>query len=170
VDPIGSSHRDRFLNWKPDRSDLLISRRKEGCLLLLLLLGPWACGQRSCVVHHVHGPCGGAVAPDRHRGAMAERLVRAAVVVKGNPISKPLVQLAIIGIALEINILVLEAVPQPLDEDVVHPAAAAVHGDLDAGPFERTGEGDAGELAALVGVEDLWLAEARLPANALANA
>jgi hypothetical protein len=85
---------------------------------------------------------------------MAKRLVRAAVVVKGNPISKPLVQLATIGIALEINILVLEAAPQPLDEDVVHPAAAAIHGDLDAGPFERTGEGHAGELAALVGVEE----------------
>jgi hypothetical protein len=23
-------------------------------LLLLLLLSPWACGQRACVVHHVH--------------------------------------------------------------------------------------------------------------------
>ena len=39
---------------------------------------------------------------------MAQRLVRAAVVVEGNPIGKPLVQLATVGIALEINILVLE--------------------------------------------------------------
>ena len=30
---------------------------------------------------------------------------------------------------------VFEAAPQPLDEDIVHPAAAPVHGDADAGIF-----------------------------------
>ncbi len=34
---------------------------------------------------------------------------------------------------MEIDLLVLQAAPQPLDEDVVHPAAAAVHADGDAG-------------------------------------
>jgi hypothetical protein len=38
---------------------------------------------------------------------------------------------------------------------------AAVHRDLDASPFEHAGESHAGELAALVGVEDLWFAEAQ---------
>jgi hypothetical protein len=40
--------------------------------LLLLSLGLWACGQRSCVGHYVDGLRGGAVAPDRRQGAMAE--------------------------------------------------------------------------------------------------
>jgi hypothetical protein len=51
--------------------------------------------------------------------------------------------------------------PQPLDEYVVHPAPAAVHRDAYAGGCQRAGEGGAGELAALVGVEDVRLAEAR---------
>jgi hypothetical protein len=37
--------------------------------------------------------------------------------------------------------------PQPLDENVVEEAAAPVHRDADAGPFERPGEGLARELA-----------------------
>jgi hypothetical protein len=49
---VGGTNRDRFLNWKCDRSNLLISCGKTCCVLLLLRL--WACGQRSCVVHHVH--------------------------------------------------------------------------------------------------------------------
>lgn len=36
---------------------------------------------------------------------------------------------------------------QPLDEDVVDPAAAAVHGDADPGARQPAGEGGAGELA-----------------------
>lgn len=35
---------DRFVNWILGRSDLLISRCEQRCLLLLLRL--WACGQR----------------------------------------------------------------------------------------------------------------------------
>src|SRR5512132_444405 len=43
----------------------------------------------------------------------------------------------------------------------LQPAAAAVHRGPDAGARQPTGEGSAGELAALVGVEDLRSAEAR---------
>jgi len=49
----------------------------------------------------------------------------------------------------------LERPPQPLDEDVVHPTTAAIHGDLDPCARQRAGEGRTGELAALVGVENL---------------
>ena len=51
-----------------------------------------------------------------------------------------------------------ESPPQPLDEDVVLAAAAAVHADADAMLFENVGEADAGKLSSLVGVEDFWLA------------
>ena len=42
--------------------------------------------------------------------------------------------------------------------NIVHAAAPAVHGDRDAGVLEHIGEVKAGELAALVGIEDLRLA------------
>jgi hypothetical protein len=45
VDPIGGNHVIGFL------SPHLSSYHSEGLLLLVPL---WACGQRSCVVHHVH--------------------------------------------------------------------------------------------------------------------
>jgi len=50
--------------------------------------------------------------------------------------------------------LVFQRAPQTFDEDVVHPAATAVHRDADADVIQCVCEGEAGELAALVGVED----------------
>jgi hypothetical protein len=41
-----------------------------------------------------------------------------------------------------------------LDEDIVHPASAPVHGDLDSGVGESGGKRGAVEPAALVGIED----------------
>ena len=58
-------------------------------------------------------------------------------------------------IGVEVDLLVFEAAPQPLDEDVVHAPALAVHADGDAVILQRAGEILAGELAALVGIEDL---------------
>ncbi len=60
-----------------------------------------------------------------------------------------------------VDVLVLDALPQPLDEHVVAPAAAPVHADGDAVAVQRVGELQAGELAALVGVHDLGSAVAR---------
>src|SRR5438477_12824901 len=101
-----------------------------------------------------------AFAPHRHRRAVAMRLMKARVVVKIDPLSDAGFRLAAIAVAFEIDILVLERAPQPLDEHIVHPPAAAVHRDLDTGLGKPAGEGHAGELAALVGIEDLRLAMA----------
>lgn len=46
-----------------------------------------------------------------------------------------------------------------LDEDVVPPGPLAVHADPDVVRFEQAREFDAGELAILIGVEDLWARE-----------
>ena len=46
------------------------------------------------------------------------------------------------------------------DEDVVHPAATPIHRDADVGLLVDVGEGKAGELRALIRVEDIRLAEA----------
>ena len=53
--------------------------------------------------------------------------------------------------------------PQALDEDVVSPGAFPIHADLDLILEQQAGEGDAGELGALIGVEDLRLAITYIP-------
>src|SRR5437763_10239064 len=58
-------------------------------------------------------------------------------------------------ISMEVDLLVFEAAPQSLDKNVVHASALAVHADHDPVPFQGAGEVVAGELAALVGIEDL---------------
>lgn len=59
---------------------------------------------------------------------------------------------AVIG--FEIDLLVLDGAPQALHEDVVTPCPFAIHRDANTVAFELCGEGFAGELAALIGVED----------------
>ncbi len=51
-------------------------------------------------------------------------------------------------VGFQIHIFVLDVLPRPLDEDVVAPAALAVHADLNAMLIEHSGELAAGELAA----------------------
>src|SRR6202035_552153 len=58
----------------------------------------------------------------------------------------------------QIHLLVFNAAPKPLDEHVVPPSALAVHADGDAVFDQHASECRAGELAALIRVEDLRLA------------
>ena len=53
----------------------------------------------------------------------------------------------------QIDLLVVDAAPQPLDEHVVAPGVLAVHADGDAMTGEHAGERSARELRALVGIE-----------------
>src|SRR3954463_4425714 len=62
---------------------------------------------------------------------------------------------AVIG--FEIHFLVFDAAPKPLDEDVVAPGAFAVHANRNAIVGEDAGERLAGELRALIGVDDVRL-------------
>src|SRR5262249_48662853 len=64
-------------------------------------------------------------------------------------------------IGSKIYLLVFDAAPEPLEEDVVPPGALAVHADGDAVVGEHAGEGRTGELRALIRVEDLRLAVLR---------
>src|SRR5208283_3364093 len=70
---------------------------------------------------------------NRHRRAVAERLVKATLVVEGDPFANAGSSFAPVGVALEVDVLALERAPEAFDEHVVHPAAAAVHRDADAG-------------------------------------
>ena len=95
-----------------------------------------------------------AVAPDSHGGAVAERLMQAALVVECEVIADAGPGFATIGVAFEIDVLVFQRAPQAFDEHIVHPAAAPVHRDLYARLDQHAGEVRAGELTALIGVED----------------
>jgi len=57
-------------------------------------------------------------------------------------------------VGFQVDVVVLHAPPQALDEDVIQPAAATVHADLDVVVTEHAREALTGELCALVGVED----------------
>jgi hypothetical protein len=65
------------------------------------------------------------------------------------------------GISVQVDLLVFEAAPQPLNKDVVYAPAFAADADHDPVLLQGAGKVVAGELAALIGIEDLWRAIAR---------
>ena len=87
-------------------------------------------------------------------GAPVKRLMFALLVVEVHPAPHAGAGVAYGAIGVEVDFFVFQAAPEAFDEDVVHPAPFAVHADLYAMFLEYVGEGGAGELAALVGVED----------------
>ena len=63
-----------------------------------------------------------------------------------------------ICISPQVNFLVFECPPKPLDEHIVPPRSLAIHADQNVVLHEQAGEGDARKLTALIRVEDLRLA------------
>ena len=88
---------------------------------------------------------------------VAEARVRAFSIVILHPRADSGLAVAYRVEGIEVHALLLERAPQPLDEHVVQPAALAIHGDLNAGRLQFVRPVPAGELAALVRVEDLRL-------------
>jgi hypothetical protein len=62
-----------------------------------------------------------------------------------------------VGVGPQIYLLVFDCPPQALDKDIVPPGAFPIHADLDPVLHQKAGEGGAGELRALIAVEDFWL-------------
>src|ERR1700680_3898183 len=58
-------------------------------------------------------------------------------------------------IGSQIDLLVFDATPQPLNEHVVPPGPFAIHADGDAVAGKQTGERRARELRPLIGIEDV---------------
>lgn len=88
-------------------------------------------------------------------------LVRPRGVVKAQVAANAFARLAHSVVGVQVDLFVLHAAPQPLDEHGVPPAAATAHADGDALALEPLGEHHAGELQTLVGVENLRLAVTR---------
>ena len=81
-------------------------------------------------------------------------------VVEADPLpDDPFGQKAV-GDVIQIDRLVFERPPQPLDEDIVHTPAPSIHGYRDLHVLENAGKLEAGELAALIGIEDVRFAVA----------
>src|SRR5271155_6021890 len=91
------------------------------------------------------------------RRSITEALVLAFLIVEVEPGANTRPSLGNTGIGVEVDLLVFKAAPQPLDEDVVHAAPLAIHADRDPIAFQGAGEVVAGELATLIGIEDLGL-------------
>ena len=84
--------------------------------------------------------------------------MRTQTIIKIEIAAKRGARLADAVVGAQIDLFVLHRFPQPLDKHVVVPCALAVHADLDVVFDQHAGEVFAGELAALVGVEDVGLA------------
>src|SRR5665213_3181433 len=117
------------------------------------MMGLWGCGQRACVVHISTGY---RRRPEHFAwGPIAQRLVQALVVVKVQPTANAAARLLHRGVGLDVYVLVLQAAPQLLDKDVVQVTAFAVHTNADTPGRQHAGERLAGELRALIGVENI---------------
>ena len=89
------------------------------------------------------------------RGSPTQRRVRSLGVVRADPVTDQAPGRQAVGDLVQVDRLVFERAPQPFDEDIVHEPAPAIHRDAHARRLQARGERHAGELAALVGVEDL---------------
>jgi hypothetical protein len=93
-------------------------------------------------------PCPQAFFVNLPRRAIAEALVLALLIVEIEPGTNTGFGLGHTRIDIEVDLLVFEASPQPLDKDVVHAPAITVHAYGDPGILQRAGEIVAGELTA----------------------
>src|SRR5665213_4342207 len=87
-----------------------------------------------------------------------ERLMRAPPVIPVEKFGKAALLLDAVGCRAQIDPFVLHGPPQALDENIIVAATAPVHADRDAVIPQHRRELLAGELRALVGIEDAGLA------------
>src|SRR6202035_4108183 len=83
---------------------------------------------------------------DLARRAIAQALVLALLVIEAEPGADAGLRFGDAGIRVEVDLFVFEAAPQPLDKDVVHVAALAIHADRDFVALQGAGEVVAGDL------------------------
>src|SRR5438477_4831054 len=93
------------------------------------------------------------------RYAPAERLMRTPQIIPVEELGKAALLFDAVGRWTQVDPFVLHGPPQALDKDVVVAAPASIHADLDPAIPQHRGELVAGELRALIGIEDAGLAE-----------
>src|SRR5499427_1167308 len=177
--------RSLFLRCNPAGFDIGSDRRgcdgwvDESAIYLInikSLIGGCACGDVGEGEHFLAFRAGAGSAAGRQRRsstyphallvnlprcAITEALVLTLGVVKVQPGANTGLGFGNRRISMEVDLFVFEAAPQPLDKDVVHAPALAVHADHDAMPLQGAGKVVTGEVAPLVGIEDFRPAMAR---------
>jgi hypothetical protein len=102
----------------------------QAFVAVVVAVGMWATRERRPTPGqraggHVHGVVSqwtsDASAPDRQRGLAAQCLMRTPAVIESNPCGDPGMRLAAIGVALEIDLLVLQGAPQPKTLSIQRP-------------------------------------------------
>ena len=81
--------------------------------------------------------------------------VRPLVIVEVDPSTNPVPSVTSTREGVQVDALVFEGSPKPLNKDVVEEAPLAVHGDADPGLLQAVRPRPRRELAALVGIEDI---------------
>src|SRR4051794_27202999 len=81
--------------------------------------------------------------------------MRAFLIVEVQPRSNPRLRFGNRSIGVQVYLFVFQAPPEPLHKDIIQTPALAVHADLDVALLQHANKVIAGELAALIGVEDL---------------
>ena len=120
-DPIWRTTGAGFLSWNLGRSDLLNPSRHTNLLLLLRRL--WACGH----VGKARERCPRAASCPQSCRRVRRLHPRATPPSAANPGTR----LAAVGIGFKVDVLALQAGPQPLDEDIAHPPAPHLIGPVD---------------------------------------
>src|SRR5207253_9957396 len=87
--------------------------------------------------------------------AAAESRVRTNGVVIADPAAEPVTEFGAGLERVQVDAFVFHRSPEPLDEDIVEPAAATVHRDAHAGVLQQLDKARTGELRSLICVEDL---------------
>src|SRR5712675_1486898 len=85
--------------------------------------------------------------------------MRAPQIIPVEELGKTALLFDAVGRWAQVDPFVLHGPPQALDKDVVVAAPASIHADLDPVIPQHRGEFVAGELRALIGIEDAGLAE-----------
>ena len=94
------------------------------------------------------------------RGLFCKPLVRSVLIKSMEVSGQTLSKLSNRVVRVQVDMFILHRTPKPFDEHVIHPAALAIHTDLNAVGLQDAGESLAGELAALISVKDLGFAVA----------
>ena len=81
--------------------------------------------------------------------------VRSPLIVEGDIVANRVSGFSHCAIGFEVDLIIFDGSPEAFYEYIVSPTPFAIHADTDIVLLELAGEGLTGELAPLVGIEDL---------------
>src|SRR4051812_48571492 len=96
---------------------------------------------------------------DLPRRLAVVRLMKTLLIVEVQPRSDSRFRFGNRSISVQVDFFILQASPEPLHKHIIHATTLAVHADLDLAVLQHADKVIAGELAALVSVEDLRLSK-----------